>query len=189
MKKSNFVNIQAYKYNGSLYRQWNGAKIISDDKDYLVLFLRKTKVSEVKKNNKNQNWIVSFPTLWFFSKKYFYNFTVTLKSWDEISYYVNMASPLFQEDNTIKYIDFDYDIKTSNSTEKLFSIIDHKDFATNSKKWYDSEIEEIIYKTLSFLCEKIAKNEEFFNIEKLKKIINYLIRNKFLFEDELKAKV
>ncbi len=67
-----FVDIQAFKYNGELYRQWNGVKVISDNKNHVCCLLYKTKVVE----NVDQKWIVKEPTLWFFSKKNFFNLTI-----------------------------------------------------------------------------------------------------------------
>ena len=67
-----FVDVQAFKYDGTLYRQWNGTKIILDNEDYVGCLLNKTKVIE----KDGQKWVIKEPTLWFFSKKNFFNTTI-----------------------------------------------------------------------------------------------------------------
>ncbi|MGL5204943.1 MAG: hypothetical protein ACRC63_01695, partial [Metamycoplasmataceae bacterium] len=70
-----FINVQAYKHDGTLYRQWNGAKIIASSAEYVLVLMNKTKVQEAK----NQKWIITSPILWFFSKNMFFNATLTIK--------------------------------------------------------------------------------------------------------------
>lgn len=173
-----FLNIQAYKYDGTLYRQWNGAKLIKNDEDYLVLFLKKTKVKETEK----QKWVISNPCLWFFSKKYFFNYTLNIRE-GKFYFYVNIASPVFVEDNTVKYIDFDYDIKSY--PDRYFSIVDQREFNINSEKWYSKELKEIIYQNISILTEIVVKKNHYFDYAKIRRILNYLEMNKYLLGSEL----
>ncbi|MGL4357107.1 MAG: DUF402 domain-containing protein [Cetobacterium sp.] len=58
----------------------------------------------------------------------FFNATLTIKK-DGFYYYANLSSPFFFEENTIKYIDYDYDVKKYPG--KKFSIVDHNNFVTN----------------------------------------------------------
>jgi hypothetical protein len=51
LKKGTIVNIQAYKHDGTLYRQYNGVKVIKCDLNECILFMYKTKVIE---NNKQK---------------------------------------------------------------------------------------------------------------------------------------
>ncbi|MGL4343315.1 MAG: DUF402 domain-containing protein [Metamycoplasmataceae bacterium] len=180
-KTSLFLNVQAYKYDGTLYRQWNGAKKILENDSYTVLLLYKTKVKEITK----QKWIISSPTLWFFSKKFFFNYTLNLKE-DGYHYYVNMASPFILEDDTIKYIDFDLDIKKY--PNKFFSIVDHNEFYENAKKWYSKEIEDIIYENVAILGEIIVKENHFFDKNEVEKIIKFLKDNKDIDKNEFSFK-
>ncbi len=162
-----FINIQAYKYDGTLYRQWNGVRIVGSSKDYVIVLLNKTKVQELKK----QKWIILDPILWFFSTTNFFNATLTVKE-DGFYYYANLSSPFFYEDETIKYIDYDYDIKKYPG--KRFSIVDHNDFQTH-KNWYNENTKNVIYKNLVKLTEMSIKREGIFNEEKIKNFIKKLI--------------
>lgn len=151
-----FVDIQAFKYNGELYRQWNGVKVISDNSNYVCCLLYKTKVVE----NEDQKWIIKEPTLWFFSKKNFFNLTILWRK-SGLHYYINLASPFYFEDNTIKYIDFDFDVKIYPG--KPFQIVDHYDFEKNKIRWYNSDIINVIYKNLIEIAKKHQKKEDIFD--------------------------
>ena len=167
-----FINIQAYKHNGDLYRQWNGVRIVGSSKDYVLVLLNKTKVQELK----NQKWVISEPILWFFSTNNFFNVTLTIKN-DGFYYYANLSSPFFFEENTIKYIDYDYDIKKYPG--KKFSIVDHNDFIAN-KDWYDQKTKEVIYLNLVELAEMCIKKEGIFNEITIKEIIKKLILKRLI---------
>lgn len=156
VKLGALVNVQAYKYDGTLYRQWNGAKIISDDDNYVSCLLYKTKVIE----QNSQKWIIKEPTLWFFAKKEFFNATITPKE-DGLYYYINLASPFFFEENTIKFIDFDYDIKIY--PNKYYSVVDHIDFARNKEKWYNQDIVNTIHQNITIITKKYHAKEDIFD--------------------------
>lgn len=154
--KQTFVDIQAFKYNGVLYRQWNGVKVISDNDNYLCCLLYKTKTVE----DNDQKWIIKEPTLWFFSKKYFFNLTILWRK-TGLHYYINLASPFFIEDNIIKYIDFDFDVKIY--PERPFQIVDQYDFQKNKERWYNSDIINAIHRNLAIIAKKYQAKEDFFD--------------------------
>lgn len=166
-----FVDIQAFKYDGTLYRQWNGTKIILNDANYIGCLLNKTKVIE----KDGQKWVIKEPTLWFFSKSNFFNVTVNVKE-DGLYYYCNLASPFFFEENTIKFIDFDYDIKVY--PNKPFLVVDHIDFSRNKEKWYDENITNVIYKNISVLSQMFYLKKEIFDEQYIWNILRVLIELK-----------
>ncbi|UWV81227.1 hypothetical protein [Mycoplasmopsis cynos] len=49
------INIQAYKHDGFLYRQWTNAKVIFHNKRHIVLSLKGTRVTETLKAQKGLN--------------------------------------------------------------------------------------------------------------------------------------
>ncbi|MGL6125044.1 MAG: DUF402 domain-containing protein [Metamycoplasmataceae bacterium] len=171
-KNKEFINVQAYKYDGTLYRQWNGAKIIDSSPEFILVLLNKTKVQEIK----NQRWVISEPILWFFSTNKFFNVTLTIKE-DGFYYYANLSSPFFFEEKTIKYIDYDYDVKKYPG--KKFSIVDHSNFITN-KDWYDENTKNVIYQNLVDIAEMSMKKEGIFNEKSIKNIIKKLILERLI---------
>ncbi|MBU4690337.1 DUF402 domain-containing protein [Mycoplasma sp. ES3157-GEN-MYC] len=159
------VNVQAYKYNGYLYRQWNGVKVIRNTDDHFALFIYKTRVAETEKSS----WVYREPVIWFMPKHENYNALIMLKKKHNYIY-VNMASKPIYEDNTIKFIDFDLDIKSYPKRE--LAIVDRDEFAHNSKKYeYPESLKKIIYQTLELVVDKYEKQQYFFN----PKLIDYYI--------------
>lgn len=168
IKVGYFVDIQAYKYEGTLYRQWNGAKVFLNDDNFVGCLLNKTKVIE----KEGQKWIIKEPTLWFFSKKFFFNVTILPRK-EGLFYYANLASPFFFEENTIKFIDFDYDIKIY--PNKAFSIVDHIDFLRNKEQWYDNNIVSVIYDNILQITKFVHSKEGIFDEFYIWNIIQTLI--------------
>ncbi|MCV3733738.1 DUF402 domain-containing protein [Mycoplasma enhydrae] len=140
--------IQAFKYDGTLYRQYEGCKIVANLDDFVVALLMKTKVQET-----DLNWVVSTPMLFFFAKNKFYNASITLYPNNQNHIYVNLASPFYIDNGTIKYIDFDLDIKCYSDGD--FNVIDWPDFK-NSIEAYNYPLKLIyrIYTELDFLEEQ-----------------------------------
>ena len=124
----------------------------------------KTKVSE-----KSINWVVSEPILFFFARNKFYNASITLNKSKENYIYINLASPFYIENEVIKYIDFDIDIKSYD--DKDFSVIDWQDFK-NSISQYNYSLKLIykLYEELDFLYEQKQKGTGVFS----KKLVNGL---------------
>lgn len=159
------VNVQAYKYNGHLYRQWNGVKVIRNTEDHFALFMYKTKVAECEKSS----WIYREPVIWFMPKNENYNALVMLKKKHNYIY-VNLASKPIYEDNTIKFIDFDLDLKVY--PRRDISIVDREEFNENSRKFnYPENLKKMIFEAVEQLIDKYDKQQYFFN----SKLIDYYI--------------
>ncbi|TQC51586.1 DUF402 domain-containing protein [Mycoplasmopsis mucosicanis] len=151
------VNVQGYKYNGYLYRQWNGVKVIRNTEDHYVLFMYKTKVSETEKSS----WVYREPVIWFMPKHENYNALVMLKKKHNYIY-VNLASKPIYEDNTIKFIDFDLDVKLY--PHRDLTIVDRDEFNYHAKKFnYPSELKQLIFTTLEEIVNKKEAQNYFFN--------------------------
>ncbi|RMA79004.1 hypothetical protein JN00_0048 [Metamycoplasma subdolum] len=151
------TTIKAYKYDGTLYRQYEGAKIIANLNDFVVVLLMKSKVQE-----KDINWVVSDPILFFFAKNHFYNASVTLNKNKPNYIYVNLASPFFIDKQVIKYIDLDIDIKSY--IDKEFNVIDWMDFKTSIEAYnYPLELIYRLYDELDFLYDQFKNKNGVFS--------------------------
>jgi len=107
--------------------------------------------------------------LFFFARNKFYNASITLNKSKENYIYINLASPFYIENEVIKYIDFDIDIKSYD--DKDFSVIDWQDFK-NSISQYNYSLKLIykLYEELDFLYEQKQKGTGVFS----KKLVNGL---------------
>ncbi|QSF13401.1 DUF402 domain-containing protein [Mycoplasma sp. Mirounga ES2805-ORL] len=159
------INVQAYKFDGTLYRQWNGVKVLRNTKQHYVLFMYKTQVAELNK----RDWIFNEPVIWFMPKNSMYNCLSMLKPKTNYNY-VNLSSRPIYEDNTIKFIDFDIDVKKYGSREIL--VVDGDEFLENSKKYkYPIDLKNKILEELDEILHNEVDEKYFFN----KKVINYYI--------------
>ncbi|CAT05025.1 Protein of uncharacterised function (DUF402) [Mesomycoplasma conjunctivae] len=129
--RKNTVNIQVYKYDGTLYRQYNKATIIEMNDEEIIVNLQGVRVVECenKEIDKKKCWHIKTKCIWVFRSNTFYNAIISLKNNTQASYYINLSSDYIFEDNTIKFIDYDYDIKVLEN--KNFEIVDKCDFDSN----------------------------------------------------------
>lgn len=169
-----YINVQAYKHNGVLYRQWNGLKIIEETDDHIILFLKKVKVTQ----RSAKKWVFNDPALWFFSKKELFNCVTTLK--DDGNYnYINIASRFIFEDSTIKYIDYDLDIKVY--PRDSFKIVDRKEFTDNRKKFkYPDKLVKALYLQLETIVKYYYHEDYIFNNEYMETVIEKLKEDKLI---------
>ncbi|AHI53549.1 uncharacterized protein associated with RNAses G and E [Spiroplasma sabaudiense Ar-1343] len=162
LKKGDFVLVHAYKHNGSVYRSWERSIVFENNSDNLILINEEVVVTELN----GRKWKTNEPAIWFFSKKDWYNVICMFKEWG-INYYCNMASPYIIEDKTIKYVDYDLDIKVFN--DNSFRILDLKDFNRNRINFsYSQEIINRIWSEIETLKEKIRQKEGCFNHDLVK---------------------
>lgn len=165
--EGSIIDVQAYKYDGTLYRQWNGVKVLRNTSKHYVLLMYKTRVSE----QNNHNWVYRDYVLWFLPKHSMYNALILLKPSKKQNYsYINVASYPIYEDNTIKFIDLDLDIKAYPSN--TVSIVDSEEFKENSKIYnYPDKLKQLVWEGTQEVMQHYERQGYFFNEE----IINYYI--------------
>lgn len=137
---SRTVNIYAYKHDGSFHRFWGNQKIIKETKDYyIVASPKKTKVHE----STGYYWFSRELAISYFSKHHWFNIIAMYKD-DEVVYYCNMASPIVEETRTLKYIDYDIDVKYFTKTKRI-KILDKNEYQRNKQKYdYDKWIDQVV---------------------------------------------
>lgn len=182
LKAHQVVNVQAYKANGTLYRQWNGCKVLEASRDLIVLLMYKTKVAELN----GQRWSVREPIIWYMPKDAFYNTTGLIRK-SGTYFYTNIASPPFYEEGTIKFIDYDLDIKAYPGQKT--KVVDKNEFEANRiKMGYSPKLVKILEETVDTVSRLIAYQEGFFDEDVIDTYIKELVNNKDLAKKLLKIK-
>ncbi|VEU76383.1 DUF402 domain-containing protein [Mycoplasmopsis columboralis] len=177
LKVGQMVDVQAYKFNGFLYRQWNSAKVIFNNSRHIVLFLCNTKVSEYEKNL--NRWKYTENALWFIPKNSYFNAILLLKKNTGIYHYINIASKPIFEDGTIKFIDFDLDVKCY--PEKELQIVDRDEFAKNIVQMkYPENLKKIVFEELKNIVSLYTDYAYFFNPEILGYYLDILVKDKLI---------
>ena len=78
------------------------------------------------------SWKTKEPAIMYFFKNEWFNIIAQLKK-DGIYYYCNIATPYIIEDNTIKYIDYDLDLRIFPSGE--YKILDKLEYNYHKKNY------------------------------------------------------
>lgn len=176
------VNVQAYKHNGTLYRQWNGVKVIEVSPSRWVLFMYKTKVSE----KLGQRWIVREPIIWWMDKESFSNTTGLIRP-SGTYFYTNLASPPIYEDQTIKFIDYDLDIKAY--PDSPIKVVDKGEYEKHKVEYnYSKKLQTIIEKTTELIIKRIKLKEEFFDEDVIDRYLEELADEKLISKKFSKTK-
>ena len=149
--------MHSYKHDGNIHRSWDEAVLLDEKEDYLVFGNEKTKVIE----SDGRVWKTKEPAILFFYKKKWYNVIGQCKR-DGIYYYCNIASPFIIENNTIKYIDYDLDLRVF--PDGSFKVLDRGEYNYHKKKMnYPNSIDKIVRDDLTNLIDLVRKKEFPFN--------------------------
>lgn len=143
--------VQSYKHDGSLHRHWQRNFLLEVNEEYIIVASQKTKVIEAN----GRFWYSREPAVSFFHRKEWWNAIAMIKK-EGVSFYINIASPSLIDDKSIKYIDYDVDIKLYPSGET--KILDEREFSRHAKRFdYGDDIEKIIHFTTELIMDKIEK--------------------------------
>ena len=156
LKKGDKLQIQCYKHDGKVHRCWDEAVLLDVKKDYMVFGNERTLVTEAQGNT----WRTKEPAIMYFFKNRWYNIIVQLKK-DGVTYYCNIASPYIIEDETIKYIDYDLDLRIFPNGS--FKILDRQEYKYHKKKMnYSDNLDIAIRSALSELITDYQNGDNMF---------------------------
>ena len=162
MKKNNMGErfiIHSYKHDGSIHRAWDEAILLDETEKYWVFGNERTKVIE----SDGRSWKTKEPAIMYFFKDKWYNIIAQLKK-DGVYYYCNIASPFIIEENTIKYIDYDLDLRVFPSGQ--YKILDRLEYNYHKKIMnYSDELDKIINSSLNELINDYENKKIMFSKE------------------------
>ena len=140
-------NIHCYKHDGQLYRTWDEAILLDIKKDYWVFGNNKTTVTE----KQGAIWKTKEPAIMYFFKNKWFNIIAQMKK-DGIYYYCNIASPSIIEDDTIKYIDYDLDLRIFPSGD--YRILDEVEYDLHKRVMkYSNDLDKVVHHGLDELIK------------------------------------
>lgn len=146
------LKIQCYKHNGKIHREWDEAVVLDFRKNYIVFGNNKTQVTEAEGNI----WKTKEPAIMYFFKDKWFNVIAQLKK-DGIYFYCNIASPFIIEDETIKYIDYDLDLRIFPSGD--YKILDKGEYKYHKKIMnYSKELDIVINDAMKELIDLYSKD-------------------------------
>lgn len=158
--------IQCYKHNKKVHRAWSEAIVLDIKKDYMVFGNSKTLVTE----EEGTTWRTKEPAIMYYFKNKWYNVIAQMKN-DGIYYYCNIATPFIIEENTIKYIDYDLDLRIFPKGE--YKVLDRLEYEYHKNKMkYSEDLDIVINNALTELINEYKENAFMFNSELNKKYLD-----------------
>ncbi len=174
LKIGDTLVIHCYKHNGVIYETSRVAYVVDIKDDYIVLGDENVLIT--KKDGRA--WHTKGSSIMFFYKNRWFNIIAQLKE-DGIFYYCNIASPFVIDKDTLKYIDYDLDLRVFN--DGAFKVLDRNEYNYHKKLMkYPKEINYIVKEELSSLIEMKKSGEFPFNKESIYKYYDMFkkIKNK-----------
>lgn len=153
------VSVQSYKHDKSLHRIWQEAKVISDTEDCIIVANKRTKVIEAN----GRFWYTKEPSVTFFYKKRWFNVIGILKP-TGVGFYCNLSSPVIIDEEALKYIDYDLDVKVSEHGQ--INLLDQNEYRRHrAQMGYPAEVCQILEEEFLRLQEWIKTGAEPFQAE------------------------
>ena len=166
--------IHGYKHDGKIHRSWDEAVLLEIHDDHLIFGNEKTKVTE----SDGRTWRTKEPAVLYFFYKQWYNIIGQYKK-NGIYYYCNMASPIIIEENTIKYIDYDLDLRVF--PDGSFKVLDRGEYKYHKSIMnYPEAIDKILKEELTNLINLVRNKENAFEpgvVEKYCNLYNKIKKN------------
>lgn len=165
-KKGDSLQIHCYKHNGKIHSISEESIVIEETEDYLVCGNYKTKVIE----DDGRSHRTKETAIIFFYKNNWFNIIAQFKDFG-LFYYCNIASPYVFDDNTIKYIDYDLDLRVF--PDGGYRILDKNEYKYHKKIMnYSEELDLIINKELEKLIKMKNNGEGPFDQSIIKKYLD-----------------
>ena len=180
IKVGDKLEIHCYKHNGKLHRQWDEAVVLDVKDEYIVFGNNRTTVVD----SDGKVWRTKEPAILFFYKDRWFNIIGQLKDYG-VYFYCNIATPALIDDNVIKYIDYDLDLRVFPNGS--FKILDKMEYKFHKKQMhYSNRLDFILKYELGNLIDMVRMKEEPFN----KKTIDmyHEMYDKIVKEEELNKK-
>ena len=169
VKVGDVLKIQCYKHNGQIYRNWDEAIVLEINPSYIVCANNKARVTEID----GRKWHTKEPAVIFFYKDRWFNIISQFKK-NGIYYYCNIATPYVIEEKTIKYIDYDLDLRVF--PDQTFRVLDKGECEYHKEKMhYGSDIDKVVNYELANLIELYKEKKGPFDNAFLRKYYNMYV--------------
>lgn len=174
LKVGDRLEIHCYKHNGTIHRTWNEAIVLSVTKDLLVCGNDNVLITE--KNGRTHK-TKETNIIYFYSNKWFNVFAQFKKR--GLYYKCNIATPYLIDDNVIKFIDYDLDLKVY--PDGNFKILDQNEYKYHKKLMkYSEDLDKVLLSELDNLIKMKKSKEGPFNKVELTKyyklFLSFLIK-------------
>lgn len=166
------VFIQSFKHDKTLHRTWFDAFVLEKTDSHYVLVTNHSLVIDYN----GRKWITKEPAVCFFYPNLWYNVIAMIRS-NGIHYYCNIASPSIFDEEALKNIDYDLDVKVD-ANFNLY-VLDQYEYELHAQQMnYPSELKHILETTLEQLITKIKRREAPFRHDIIQKYYELYMEKK-----------
>ena len=150
LKEKDNVYIQSFKHDGSLHRTWATGFVIEANDKRIIAVTDRALVSEAD----GRRWVTKEPAICFFYPDRWYNVICMIRK-GGVHYYCNIASPSLVDEEAIKNIDYDLDVKIFPNWK--FIVLDEDEYQQHSRQMqYSQKLDQVIHQGLQNVLNDIA---------------------------------
>lgn len=103
--------------------------------------------------NDGRRWVTREPAIVYFHKKFWFNIIAMIRE-EGISYYCNIASPYVLDQEALKYIDYDLDVKVFTDGGKR--LLDVEEYENHRRKMnYPTDLDYVLKENVKILVDWI----------------------------------
>ncbi|WP_062353210.1 DUF402 domain-containing protein [Bacillus kwashiorkori] len=147
------IQIQSYKHNGHIHRVWEETVVLKGTKSVVIGGNDRTLVTE----SDGRTWVTREPAICYFDSQQWFNIIGMLR-YDGIHYYCNISSPFVYDDEALKYIDYDLDIKVF--PDMTYIILDEDEYEEHRMAMgYPEVIDKILKANMNKLIRWIRQKK------------------------------
>ena len=155
--------IHCYKHDGNIHKIWEEAVLLDIQKNFLVFGNDRTKVIE----SDGRSWKTREPAIMYFFKDKWFNIIGQYKK-DGIQFYCNIASPYLIDENAVKYIDYDLDLRVF--PDGSFKVLDRGEYNYHKQQMkYSKELDKILRDELTNLINLVRDKAWPFSHDEVKR--------------------
>lgn len=152
-KEGEKIQIHSYKHNGSIHRVWHETTVLKGTRNIVIGANDKTLVTE----SDGRTWVTREPSICYFHAEHWFNIICMLRE-DGVYYYVNISSPFVYDNRSLKYIDYDLDVKVF--PDMGYMILDEDEYEQHKKEMnYPEVIDKILHNNLEKLLGWIKQRK------------------------------
>ncbi len=147
-KEGDFITIQSYKHDGRLHRTWRDTMV-------LILIIAVIGVNDhtLVTEADGRRWVTREPAIVYFHKKYWFNIIAMIRD-NGISDCLQFSQSICFNEEALKYIDYDLDVKVFADGEK--KLLDVDEYEIHKKEMhYSPDIDYILKEHVKILVDWI----------------------------------
>ncbi|MFC3039242.1 DUF402 domain-containing protein [Virgibacillus xinjiangensis] len=147
------MKIQSYKHNGLLHRVWENSLVLKGTDTIVIGANDRTLVTE----SDGRTWVTREPAICYFHARHWFNIIGMLRN-DGIYYYCNISSPFVFDEEALKYIDYDLDVKVF--PDMTYNLLDEDEYEEHRRQMnYPEVLDQILHNNLDLLLHWIRQRK------------------------------